>query len=122
MSDRDLMTLVNTASRFEAAAAQQVLRRRGYSEQLLEFTGQLRAMPAIERRQALERAATLPPAEARLLLRWFVADEDAEVRLHALTMLATTGDPQLGAIARERAIEDADPRVAELAMKLIDAR
>jgi hypothetical protein len=55
-------------------------------------------------------------------LRWFVADEDAEVRLQALTLLATTGDPQLAEIARERAVDDADPRVAEFATKLLQTK
>ncbi|HEX6963657.1 MAG TPA: hypothetical protein VF175_17455, partial [Lacipirellula sp.] len=122
LSDRELMTLAETASRFEAAAVRQVLRRRGYSDELLELTQRLQAMPPRERRQALERAAALPAADARRLLRWFVADEDADVRLHALTLLATTGDPQLSEIARRRAVEDADPRVAELATELLNTR
>jgi hypothetical protein len=70
----------------------------------------------------LERAAQLPPTDARKVLRWFVADEDAEVRLQALTILATTGDPQLAELARERAVEDADPRVAAFASELLRTR
>jgi hypothetical protein len=119
MSDQELVASCQTAPRFEAAAARRALRSRGYSDELLELTRQLQQLPAAERKASLERAASLPAAETRRLLRWFVADEDAEVRLHALTMLATTGDPELAEIARQRAIEDADPRVAELATKLL---
>ncbi len=119
LSDQQLIAMSETASRFEAAAARQLLKGRGYSEDLLRITRELQQLPAAERRESLDRAGTLPAAEARRLLRWFVTDADAEVRLHALTLLATTGDPHLAEIARERAVEDADPRVADLAAKLM---
>jgi hypothetical protein len=68
-----------------------------------------------------DRISRLPAAEARRVLRQLVTDagSDADVRLEALTLLATTGDPELAAIARQRAVEDADPRVAELALKIL---
>jgi hypothetical protein len=122
LTDQELIVLSDTASRFEAAAARQALRRRGYSDAMLGMTREIRRLPASERRQALDRADMLPPSDARRLLRWFVTDEDAEVRLHALTLLATSGDPQLSEIARRRAIDDDDPRVADLANKLLHAK
>lgn len=122
LSDRALATRVDAGTSAEAAAARQTLRERGFSEGVLELTRQLQSMPPQERRDALERAAQLPPTDARKVLRWFVADEDAEVRLQALTILATTGDPQLAELARERAVEDADPRVAAFASELLRTR
>jgi len=119
MGERELLARVAAAPKFEAMAARRILRERGYTDAIVEMTRQLEQLSAAERREALDRAASLPAAEARRLLRWFVADEDAEVRLLALTMLATTGDPQLQEIARRRAVEDADPRVAELATELM---
>jgi hypothetical protein len=89
---------------------------------MLGMTREIRRLPTRERKQALDRVDLLPPSDARRLLRWFVTDEDADVRLHALTLLATAGDPQLAEIARRRAIDDADPRVAELAAKLLQQR
>lgn len=122
LSDRALATRADAGTSAEAAAARQTLRKRGFSEGVLELTRQLESMPPRERRGALERAAQLPPTDARKVLRWFVADEDAEVRLQALTILATTGDPQLAELARERAVEDADPRVAAFASELLRTR
>ena len=122
MSDRALATRADAGTSGEAAAARQALRGRGFSDGVLELTRQLEALPPRERRDALERAAQLPPTDARKVLRWFVADEDAEVRLQALTILATTGDPKLGELARERAVEDVDPRVAAFASELIRTR
>ncbi len=119
LTDQELIATSDTASRFEASAARQILRSRGYSDELLRQTRQLQQLPAADRRAALDRASALPAAEARRLLRWFVTDADADVRLHALTLLATTGDPQLSEIARQRAVDDADPRVAELATRLM---
>jgi len=119
LSDRALATRAEAGTSAEAAAARQTLRERGFSEGVLELTCQLESMPPQERRDALERAAQLPPTDARKVLRWFVADADAEVRLQALTILATTGDPQLAELARERAVEDADPRVAAFASELL---
>jgi hypothetical protein len=71
-----------------------------------------------------DRVSKLPAAEARRLLRGLAADatSDAETRLQALTLLATSGDPELAAIARQRALEDSDPRVADLAMKILRER
>ena len=122
LSDRALAIRADAGTSAEAAAARQTLRERGFSESVLELTRQLESMPPRERRDALERAAQLPPTDARKVLRWFVADADAEVRLQALTILATTGDPQLAELARERAVEDADPRVAAFASELLRTR
>ena len=122
MSDRALIAQVGEDASAESAAAKKALRERGFSDGVLELTRQLEAMSPAERRQALERAAQLPPTDARKVLRWFVADEDAEVRLQALTILATTGDPKLAELARERAVEDADPRVAAFASELLRTR
>ena len=122
MSDRALIAKADEDASAESAAAKKALRERGFSDGVLELTRQLEAMSPAERRQTLERAAQLPPTDARKVLRWFVADEDAEVRLQALTILATTGDPKLAELARERAVEDADPRVAAFASELLRTR
>lgn len=87
-----------------------------------ELTKQISALPPDERLASLERAAQLPPVEARRLLRNFVNDAEPKIRMQALTMLATAGDPQLIELARERAVEDADPRVSAFASELLRTR
>jgi hypothetical protein len=119
LTDRQLLASLATAPRFDAAAIREVLRTRGYSPQALKLIERFSQAPVADRRQALERTGSLPASDARSLLRWFVGDDDAEIRLQALSMLATTSDPRLEAIARERAVEDADPRVSELASRII---
>jgi HEAT repeat protein len=121
-SDRQLMTHMDAAPRFQAAAMRKILAGRGYSDEILKLTRELEALPASQRLDAVERAATLPTGDARLVLRWFLADDDADVRLQALTTLATSGDPKMAEIARRCAVEDADPRVADFASKLLRQR
>lgn len=87
-----------------------------------ELTKQINALPPDERLASLERAAQLPPVEARRLLRNFVNDAEPKIRIQALTMLATAGDPMLMELARERAVEDADSRVSAFASELLRKR
>ena len=122
LSSRALAMRVDETGPAEAAGAKKALRDRGITDDVLELTRHLESLPPVERREALQRASQLPPADARKVLRWFVTDADADVRLQALTILATTGDPKLGELARERAVEDADPRVAAFASELMRTR
>lgn len=122
LSDRSLVAKADDRSTQVAASARKALRGRGFSERALQVVGRLEAMAPGERRESLDQAVQLPPADARQVLRWFVADEDPQVRLRALTILATTGDPKLAELARERAVEDDDPRVAAFASELMKTR
>ena len=119
LSDRELLSRLSQATLYEGHAIREVLRQRGISEELLQLISDLEQGPATERRAALGRIGLLPSSSSRRLLRWFVADQDVEVRLEALSLLATSGDPRLPEIARQRAIEETDPRVAELAQRIL---
>jgi hypothetical protein len=73
--------------------------------------------------QLVEDLEVLPARTARRWLKELLSDELAEVRLEALTALATTNDPELVSIARELAVRDTDPQVADLATRIMqDAR
>jgi hypothetical protein len=121
MSDRQLSTQLAAAEGYDARAIKQVLNERKLPSNARRIEGRAAIPRPAADRVLAERVSKLPPAQARTLLRELVADptEDADTRLQALTLLATSGDPQLAAIARERAVEDADPRVAELAGRLL---
>ena len=80
---------------------------------------QLSAPDPLQRRQLVRQLSDLPASATRRWLRWLLQDVDAEVRLQALTAFATTGDPQLLNIATDIATNDRDPRVAELASKIL---
>ncbi len=125
MSDRELTTRLVAASGYDALAIQQVLRERKLPASAVRPAPTSGAQRLDAERLLFERVGKLPAAAARKLLRQLVADETeaADIRLEALTLLATSGDPQLAEIARRRALEDADPRVADLATQILrDAR
>ena len=69
----------------------------------------------------VEQALQLPRGEAMRRLRALIDHADPNVRLEALATLATSGDPRLAELARRRALEDEDDRVADLAAKILDS-
>jgi ABC-type oligopeptide transport system substrate-binding subunit len=121
MSDRELATAAVGAGEYETKLVEQVLRERKLPATTNRIAGAAAVPRANADRVLADRVSKLPPAQARTLLRSLVVDatEDAETRLEALTLLATSGDPQLAEIARARALEDADPRVADLALRIL---
>lgn len=124
MSDRELTAELAKADPHAALMIEQTLRER---RALVTARGPGVAPPATSDAavqapsELADRISRLPAPEARRVLRQLVTDAagDADARLEALTLLATTGDPELAAIARQRALEDADPRVADLALKIL---
>jgi hypothetical protein len=97
-----------------AAQARTELLRRGFSEVDLELARQL-VSPDREVRKHLARSVPrLQSVDAVPWLWTLATDEDADVRMTAITMLATTGDPALLDRVEARARQDADPRIQEL--------
>lgn len=119
LTDVELAALMDAGSPYESLAVRQVLRERGSAAATAQRP---RSVTDASREKLLETLSRLPAAEGRVMLRRLVVDDDAEVRLQALTILATTDDPQLTAIVRRRAVEDADPRVTELASRILKER
>jgi hypothetical protein len=124
MSERELSAELTTADPRSALMIEQQLRERraavtarGPGAASADTTNGGDKTPS----ELADRISKLPAPEARRVLRQLVtaSASDADTRLEALTLLATTGDPDLAAIARQRALEDADPRVADLAMKIL---
>lgn len=121
LSDSELAALLGAGSSYESLAVRQVLRERGKAE-ATTTARRPGSVTDASREKVLETISRLPAAEGRAMLRRLVVDADPEVRLQALTILATTDDPQLATIVRRRAVEDADPRVTELASRILKER
>ena len=95
----------------------------GYvSDAEIALTTMLASSEPSSRLHLMDELTKLPAAVARRWLRWLLDDVDGEVRLRALTMMATTGDPQLFDLARRRAVEDADERVVKLAAQIMQSQ
>ena len=118
-SSNELLSRLARASFFEAGTIRAVLRERGFDDAELALMQRLVSPAAADRLRLVEDVSILPAASALRFLRLLLNDTNADVRLRALTALATTNAPNLSALARELALRDEDPRVSELASRLL---
>lgn len=114
-----LIKKLPTADKFSAGAIRKVLTERGIDAAQMEMISRIESADEADRLHIVAEVSQLPAASARRLLRLLLDDPSGEVRLRALTTLATTNDPGLAELARTIASEDMDPRVANLASKLL---
>lgn len=119
MSLRELMVLLGNSRDFEAALIRTVARARGLLDADLALAPKLGSPQTSERLELLQQLSQLPARHARRWLRWLLEDDQGDVRLRALTMMATTSDPHIESLARRRLMEDTDPRVVALAKKIV---
>ena len=119
LSMRELLLQMNAADKFTAAAIREVFAERGIAAEELAVATRLLAADPAERIKLIDELKVLPARTARRWLRELLIDADAEVRLKALTALATTNDPELRSIARDIAVRDTDRRVAEMATQIM---
>ncbi len=114
----ELMRRLHTQDPAEAAEAAAELKRCGLSERDLILARQLFHPDPQVRRRLARSLPQAPGIDAALWLVQLGQDEDPEVRLTALTLLATTGDPALSEQVRRLARTDPDERVQRLAERL----
>ncbi len=118
-STRTLLKRLASADFYNAGAIRLVLRDRGITFEELSLVDRLLSSDPAERLRLVSDLKVLPARPARRWLRELLTDESAEVRLQALTALATTNDPALLGLAREMAVSDQDARVSELAARIM---
>ena len=75
-----------------------------------------------DRLQLVDSVLTEPGVDARPWLLLLADDENADVRLLAVTIMATSDDKALVEKAWQVAIRDRDPRIADLAGRLRERR
>jgi len=119
LTTEELLQQLGGAAFYEAGVLRAVLRERGYDDAELAFLGRLVSPEVTVRLQLIEDVAVLPAAAAQRWLRLLLKDPAGDVRLRALTALATTSTPSLPVLARELAATDEDPRVLQLATRLM---
>ena len=111
----ELMRRLATGGRQESADAEVELQRLGFRAKHLELARQLfDPDPAVR----LRLARALPEVQNMDAAPWLLqlsGDENADVRLAAIGLLATTSDPQLLARVQRIARNDSDPRVQRYA-------
>jgi hypothetical protein len=113
-----LMRWLHSADATVAARAEAVLRRQGFTDVQVELARRLfdaDTAVRIELARTLPRLTSIDPVP---WLLWLSRDPDAEVRLAAISLMATTGDPALHARIRQMAREDSDAAVQRVARRL----
>ncbi len=118
-TSQELVQLLPRDDIFKAGPIRAVLRERGLTDAEMNLTKQFTSDQVGDRLQLIDDLSVLPAATARRWLRWLLKDKNAEVRLRALSAIATTADPGLYEIARDLAVSDQDPRIAKLASRIM---
>ena len=118
----DLMRRLRSDDADERAQARSELRRRGFGEVDLELARQLFSPDAEARKQLARTVPRLESVDASRWLMWLVLDPDPEVRMAAITTLATTGDPGLLDRVEAIAAKDGDARIQSLAQQIAKQR
>jgi hypothetical protein len=118
----ELMRRLRSDSEVERTTAGRELLRRGFSEVDLELARQLFSSDAEVRKQLALAVPRLASVDAARWLMWLAADPQPEVRLAAITTLATTGDPSLLDRVEALARKDSDPRVQAVADQIAKQR
>src|SRR5262249_23748219 len=109
-------------SESDRAQARQELLRRGFSEVDLELARQLFSPDTEVRKQLALALPRLASVDAAKWLMWLAADPQPEVRLAAITTLATTGDPTLLDRVEALARKDSDQQVQAIADQIAKQR
>ncbi|MFZ5832624.1 MAG: HEAT repeat domain-containing protein [Planctomycetota bacterium] len=118
VDDLSLMRLLRSADASEASAAKSEMLRRGFSEVECEL-GRLFCDPDPQVRIGLAQSLpSLRSVDAKGWLLRLCRDEDAEVRLAAITLAATAADPSLVQAAEQLARLDSDPRIQRCASRM----
>ncbi len=103
-----------------AVDARRKLTESGFTPQQIEIGMHLTAPDPGERRRWTEVLPRLSGIEAKPWLLWLSRDPDAQVRLAAVSLMATTNDVQMLSRVRELARDDEDDRVRETAQRIGD--
>jgi HEAT repeat protein len=114
----DVMRQLRQDDRQAAAEARAELVRRGFGEVDLELARQLFDPDPAVRKRVARAVPRLESVDAVPWLLWLCHDEDADVRMTAVTLLATTGDPRILEQVEALARQDTDPRIHELAEQI----
>jgi hypothetical protein len=104
------------------ACAEELIHRRGFGRLSKGTVEQLFSGQAPDRVQLVDEVLTTPGINARPWLLLLVDDTNADVRLAAVSVMATSSDPDLVEKAWQTAIRDRDPRIASLAGRLRERR
>jgi hypothetical protein len=103
-----------------AAAAEQRLIGLGFATNHIELARQFTSPNPDERVRAVRSLPSIRGIVARDWFRWASRDDAASVRLAALSLMVTSGQPELLALVEELATSDVDREVRETALTALE--
>jgi hypothetical protein len=104
------------------ALERELVKQRGFGKLSKPLVQQFLSNRSQDRLQLVDDVLTKPGVDARPWLMLLSDDADADVRLSAVTIMATSTDAALVERAWQAAIHDRDPRIAALAGRLRERR
>ena len=119
---RDLLRRWLTAQGSDLYAIEEELTYRGFGRLSGRLVEQLFSDDVEDRLRLVDDVLTAPGIDARPWLVLLADDDEADVRLLVLTIMATSDDPTLLDKAWQVALHDRDPRIAGLATRLRERR
>lgn len=121
-STASLLSMLREEDPLSMAAAEAELQRRGFQPSHLELARRLADPNPAVRRRWVEQVPRLTSIDPRPWLWWLATDSDAEVRLTALSLLATTNDLATLRQLIEATRIDGDERIRALGDRLMAGR
>jgi len=118
----ELMRQLHGTDVSAASVARTELLRRGFKKKHFELARRLFDPDPRVRRDLTQLLPTVQGIDAIAWLLQLCRDESAEVRLAAIGVIATTGDPALAAEVERMARRDPDPRVRQQADRIAGRR
>jgi hypothetical protein len=114
----ELMRRLRSADKAAASEAEAELMRRGFKTVHLELARMLFDPDPKVRKRLAHALPGMTSVDAVPWMWWLSRDSDPEVRLTAITLMATTGDPALLERLEEIARQDSDPRIQHQAARI----
>ena len=115
---RELIERWNEAQGNRRAEIAEELAVRGFRRMSPKLVKQYLSDDLATRLRIVDSVLTEPGVDARPWLLLLAEDENADLRLLAVTVMATSDDKSLVEAAWQIAIQDRDPRVADMAARL----
>jgi hypothetical protein len=118
----DLMRQLRSDTESVRTSARSELMRRGFSEVDFELARQLCSPDAETRKQLARAVPRLASVDAVRWLMWLAADPQPDVRMAAISTLATTADPSLLDRVEAMARKDTDEQIQAMAAQIARQR
>ena len=118
-STAELLRLLHDSDQSTVEGAERQLVAGGFTSAQLNLARRLTDPSATTRLYWARRLPTIQGINAQAWLLWLAEDDDADVRLTAITLLATSGDPEVKRRIAYLAQRDRDERIRRQAERIL---